>query len=110
MRFSGSVGYATNTQTSPGVWEDVFTERTFYGTVIRDSSRLGAPSLVPPEVNNSISLGNSFSLVGDAEAYENIEHIRYVRWRGSVWTVTDIEVQRPRLILTVGGLWDGNTA
>jgi hypothetical protein len=110
MRFSGSVGFVTNTETAPGVWSDVITERFYYGNVVRNSSRLGPPLMVPPEVNNNLSLGNSFSLVGDAEAYENFMHIRYVRWQSNVWTITDVEVVRPRLILTIGGLWNGNTA
>lgn len=110
MRFSGTVGFATSTEVTPGVWKDVIVERLYFGDVIRDSRRLGAPLLVPPEVAGTISVENSFSIVGDAMAYENFMHIRYVRWLGNVWVVTDVEVRRPRLILAIGGQWDGDTA
>lgn len=109
MRFSGAVGFATQTEGTPGVWTDTIVERTYYGDVIRDSRRLGAPSLVPPEIAGTITVQNQISVVGDAMAYENFLNIRYVSWLDVNWTVTDVEVRRPRLILSLGGQWDGNT-
>lgn len=109
MRFSGAVGYATSEQTSPGVWKEIITEVIYYGDVVRDSMRQERPSQVPPVINPGISLVNSFSIVGDEQAYGNFTNMRYVRWEGITWTITNVEVLRPRLILTVGGKWDGNT-
>jgi hypothetical protein len=110
MRFSGAVGFASREETSPGVWQEVITERTYYGDVVRDARRMVAPSQTPPVLNVGLELGNSFSIVGDADAYANFMNMRYVRWEGNVWQITDVEVQRPRLILSIGGQWDGNTA
>lgn len=110
MRFSGAVGYAVSEETAPGVWVDVITEVTYFGDVVRNTSRREPPSQVPPMTNGNIALENSFSIVADAVAYENFKNMRYVSWNGSKWEVTNVEVQRPRLILTVGGLWNGNTA
>lgn len=110
MRFYGAVGYAASTETSPGVWEDVITEKTYYGDVIRNSRRLETPVLVPPETSANLALENSFSILADAEAYVNFMNIRYVEWEGTRWVVTNVEVRRPRLILTVGELWNGNSA
>jgi hypothetical protein len=110
MRFSGAVGYATSVQESPGVFADEITEKTYYGDVTRQARRLEAPATVPPELNNNIALENSFSILADEEAYDNFEKMRYVVWNGKPWTITNVEVRRPRLILTIGGLWDGRTA
>jgi hypothetical protein len=110
MRFSGTVGYATSTETAPGVWTDVITEKQYFGDVIRDTRRLDPSSLTPPALNAGITLGNSFSILADAYAYENFKKMRYVSWNGSNWTIDNVEVRRPRLILTVGDLWNGNTA
>lgn len=110
MRFSGTVGFAVSAETSPGVWTDVITERKYFGDIVRSSRRLEGPAQVPPETNANVALGNSFSIVADAMAYENYQHMRYVKWNGGYWTITDVEVQRPRLILTVGGGWNGNKA
>lgn len=109
MRFSGTVGYAEQAETSPGVWTDVITERHYYGDVFRNSRRLEAPSLEPPMVHGSLVLENSFSISADAHAYENFMNMRYISWEGKNWEITNVEVRRPRLILTVGGLWNGVT-
>jgi hypothetical protein len=109
MRFYGAVGYAVSTETAPGVWEEVITEKMYYGDVIRRSRRQEPPPAVPPGVNNDLALENQFSLLADAEAYANFMNIRYVAWEGHRWTATNVEVRRPRLIFTVGELWNGNT-
>ncbi len=108
MRFHGAVGYATESETAPGVWTEVMTEYTYSGDVIRDSRRLESSS--PTELNSDITLGNSFSIIADAYAHGNFEKMRYVHWNGSHWKITNVEVRHPRLILTIGDLWNGNTA
>jgi hypothetical protein len=110
MRFHGTVGYATDTETAPGVWTEVITERTYTGDVLRQARRLEPSAAVPATLNENIALENRFSIVADAYAYDNFSQMRYVSWNGSVWTITTVEVQRPRLILTIGALWNGNTA
>lgn len=110
MRFYGAVGYGTSTETSPGVWTEVITEISYFGDVIRASRRLEPPSQVPPMLNDNIGLENSFSIVADAEAYENFMKMKYVNWQGVNWTVTNVEIRRPRLILTIGDRWNGDTA
>lgn len=109
MRFHGTVGIATSTETAPGVWQDVITERTFYGDVVRNTRRLVPPVLIPPELNSNLTLENSFSILGDADAYATFMNFRYITWEGNRWTITNVEVARPRLILTIGELWNGNT-
>lgn len=106
MRFSGAVGYAESQETSPGVWRDVITEKTYLGDVVRNARRLEPPALT---LNDDIAVENDFSIVADAYAYKYFAKIRYVVWNGSRWTVTNVEVRRPRLILTVGRIWNGNT-
>jgi hypothetical protein len=109
MRFYGAVGYANSVEASPGVWVEKITEVTYFGEVIRDSRRLEAPPQVPPTLNGNISLENSFSIMADAEAYNNFIKMRYVCWEGQNWTITNVEVRRPRLVLTIGGPWNGST-
>lgn len=110
MRFFGAVGYASQVESIPGVWTEVITEKNYYGDVIRQSRRLESPPTVPPTLNGDISLSNSFSILADAEAYANFMNMRYVVWDGSYWEITTAEVQRPRLILSIGGLWNGAKA
>lgn len=102
-KFHGIVGFAVQTETKPGVWLDTITERTYFGDVIRDTRRLDEVE----RVNMDISVGNSFRILADAYANEHIFAIRFLEWSGALWTVTDVEVQRPRLLLRVGGRYNG---
>jgi hypothetical protein len=106
MRFYGAVGYAESAETAPGVWTDVITEKMYYGDVTRSARRLESTTTL----NDDVTLENSFSILADAFAYENFATMRYVSWNGENWTITNVEVRRPRLILTIGDLWNGNTA
>ena len=107
MRFYGAVGYTESQQTTPGVWSDVITEKHYYGDIIRDQRRLESSA---GKVNDDIRIDNSFAVVADGYAMENFTNMRYVMWNGKPWTITNVEVRHPRLILQIGALWDGNTA
>ena len=104
-RFYGEIGYAVMTETAPDVWEETMEEHPYYGDVLRNSRTMenGAG------INQNVTVNNSISIVADAYANEHFYAMRYIRWMGSLWKITNIEVQRPRLILTIGGLWNGNT-
>lgn len=104
-KFYGKIGYGETVEKAPGVWEDVITERNYYGDVIRDSRYLKEGE----GVNNDLSVGNSISIVADAYANEHIFAIRYIEWSGALWTVSKVEVQSPRLILRLGGVYNGPT-
>ena len=103
-RFYGAVGYATTSQTAPGVWTEAYTERNYFGDVTRFSRRLESNAVI----NDGISVSNVISIMADAFAYQNFASIRYVTWMGTKWTVSSVEVERPRLILTLGGVFNGS--
>ena len=107
MRFAGTVGYATSAEVTPGVWMDTITEYQYYGKVVTDTRRLDPPPTTPPTLNMNVTLGSSFIIVADAQAYANYLNMRYVIWDGVYWTITGVEVDRPCLTLTVGGIWNG---
>jgi hypothetical protein len=109
MRFHGAVGYANSEETAPGVVEEIITERTYSGDVFRDIGRRVDSPAVPGMLNPDVRIDNNISIVADAYAYENILQMRYVNWNGHNWIVSSVEVRRPRLILSIGGLWNGNT-
>lgn len=105
-KFYGRVGYATSVETSPGVWEDVIVERLYFGDVIKNTRKLADGQYL----NDDISVSNSISIVADAWANNHFFAIRYVEWAGTFWTVSDVEVRSPRLILQLGGIYNGPTA
>lgn len=105
-RFHGKVGYGTSTEVASGVWEDTIEQREYYGDVVRNTRTLSEGE----NLNKDLSVQNSISIVADAYANEHFFAIRYVEWAGERWTVSDVEVQRPRLILRLGEVYSGPIA
>lgn len=105
-KFFGELGYGHMTETAPGVYQETITEKSYFGDVIQNTRRLVGEG----KVNFDVVLTNNLSVVADAYANENYFAIRYARWNGAVWVVTSVQVQRPRLILELGGVYDGNKA
>ena len=105
-RFYSEVGFANKVEIRPGVWEDRIIVRKYQGDLIKNSRKLDAGD----RVHSDISVGNSISIVADPYAREHFFAMMFVKWAGALWTVTDVEVQSPRLILRLGGVYNGPTS
>ncbi len=107
-RFFGKIGFVKTEETDPedhpGVWDPVLTEREYYGDVIRNNRRWDQNS---SGVNDNLVINNTISIVADDYANRYMGAMKYVRWHGERWQISTIEVQRPRIILTLGGVYDG---
>lgn len=101
-KFYGVVGYADSVETSPGVWTEQITERPYYGEMLRTTRRLRTDS----KVNDDVNVSNELSIISDPFANMNFFAMRYVEFMGAKWKITDVSVQHPRLILTIGGLYN----
>jgi hypothetical protein len=104
-RFFGRIGYGETVETTPGVWVDQVVEYSYYGDVIRNSRELREGE----NLNRDLSVQNSITIVADEYANEHFFDIRYVEWMGSLWTISSVEVQRPRLLLRLGEVYNGPT-
>lgn len=102
-KFYGSIGYAEQKETNPGVWEEEITERSYFGDLIRNARRLESSN----SINDDININNEISIVADQFAYQNFYKMRYVVFMGAKWKISNVEVQHPRLILTIGGVYNG---
>lgn len=105
-KFYGVIGFVTTEETTPGVWTEQITERFYYGDLVRNTRRLQSSDTV----NDSIDISNEIGIVADPFARENFHAMRYVKFMGAAWKVSSVEVQYPRLILTVGGLYNGEVS
>lgn len=101
-KFYGPVGYAETVETIPGVWEEQIKEHYYHGDVIRNTRRLQSSD----KVNDDIEISNEISIVADPFAMGNFHTIRYVGFMGAKWKVTSVEVSYPRLVLSIGGVWN----
>ena len=103
-KFFGKIGLFTQEETSPGVWEERVIEKECFGDVVRDNRRFQNHS----NLNDDITISNSFSIVADKEAYTYFHNIRYVDYMGTKWKVESVDASNPpRLVLDVGGVYNG---
>lgn len=102
-KFYGVIGFAEMKETSPGVWKESIVPKNYYGDLNRNVRRLQSGD----QVNDDISITNEISIISDPYISQNFHSIRYVEFMGAKWKVTSVEVQYPRLILMLGGVYNG---
>ena len=106
MRFAGKIGFRSTTETIPGIWEEVITERMYSGAILQNYRRLQSES---KEIVDDVRVSNRISIVADQFAYNNFHTMIWVEWMGTKWKAQDVEVVMPRLQITLGGEYNGDT-
>lgn len=104
-KWSGVIGYAEKVEVRPGIWEDGITERPYFGDVGRNTRRLQGGSTV----NDGITISNEISVVSDPYAIQNFHKMRYLSFMGENWRIESADVQYPRIVISLGGVWNGDT-
>lgn len=99
----GEIGYAELKETAPGVWTECINPRNYYCELVRNTRRLQTTG----NLNDDITISNEISVLADPYAYENYHSMRYVEFMGTKWKVISVEVQYPRLVLMLGGVYNG---
>ena len=104
-KFYGKVGFGETVETVPGQWDVQITERSYCGDVTKISKR----NQQGESVNDNLILRNEFSIIADAYAYQNFLKMLYIEWMGVRWKISSVDVQRPRLLLSIGDVYNGNS-
>lgn len=104
-KYHGKIGFVQTEERAPSAWVEVATEREYFGEATRIAKKWESSG----HLNDNLQVNNQISIVADQYARDNLFAIRYVCWMGSRWKVTNAEVQHPRLILTIGGVYNGKT-
>ena len=101
-KFYATIGFVTTVEQTPGVWMESQTTKRYACDVISVSRRLQNDA----KANDDINIANRFSIVGDPYAMSNFFAMRWIEFQGVRWQITSVEVERPRLVLTIGGLYN----
>ena len=104
-KWFGKIGYAITSETESDIWEPTIVEKEYYGDLTTDRRKRQNSG----EVNDNINLANVISIIADPFAIQNCSYMAYAEVMGARWKISDIEVQYPRLILTVGGVYNGDS-
>lgn len=102
-KWFGKVGYVEHVETKPGIWKEQITERSYSGDLIRNVRKFQNTS----SVNGEVDIANDISIVADPYAIQHFHNMRYAEFMGGKYIVSNVEVQYPRLILTLGGRYNG---
>ena len=101
-RFHGIIGYSELEETSPGIWSEKIVERTYTGDMTKNFVNADSS----PLINTNVKLSNTISIYSDPYANSNLFNIRYLKYLGGKWKVESVEIAWPRLILTLGDLYN----
>lgn len=101
-KFHGVIGYGFSKETAPGVYKMQFIEKSYGGDILRFNRNLKGSD----KINDDVEISNSFSIVADPWAFANIYAIKYIEWMGTKWKVSNISVEPPRLVLSIGGIYN----
>lgn len=104
-KFRGAIGLVEEIETAPDVYEQKAIERKYRGDFVRNTRRWDNSE----HLNDNLTLNNEISIVADSYLYKHIYAMRYVKFEGTAWEITNITLQRPRIILSVGGIYNGPT-
>ena len=103
-KWFGKIGYVHEVQTAPSVWKQEETVREYYGDIIRNTSRW---STNQDSTNDDLTINNQISIVADPFAYQNFHSMKWIEFMDAKWKITSVEPKYPRLILTIGGVYNG---
>lgn len=105
-RYYGAIGFADGeVETAPGSWSEKIVEHPYRGEITRNQVRWTQGS----EMNDPLRIDNAISVISDPYLERHVSDIRYITWLGSKWKVSSVSIQRPRLILQIGGLYHEQT-
>jgi hypothetical protein len=102
-KFYGKIGFARLVEDSPGVWIEDVEERYYYGDVLASTVRYENSG----NVNDNLNISNKISILSDSFANENLHSMKYIEFMATKWKINNIEILYPRLVLTIGGVYNG---
>lgn len=103
-RWYGEIGFGVTTETAPSVFSEKIVPRKYYGEIIRNNRKLQTSD----KVNDDITITNQISILCDPYTMENFHAMRYATFMNSKWKITDVEVEYPRLMLSLGGVYNAH--
>lgn len=86
-----------------GIYTEEIEEKVYYGDLL--SSRWNNENN-QNSTNTNVRLNNSISVICDKYLSENISVMRYITYKNSKWCINGIEIQPPRIIINIGGIYN----
>ena len=102
-KYFGLVGYTVSVETAPGVWEPSIVEKPVYGDIVRDNvNNLRGEN----QVNDNVKINNQISIVMDPFVMKNFSSMIYITYADIKWRIVTVEVKYPRLLISMGEVYN----
>lgn len=105
-QFRGKIGFSIPVNKGHGIYDNSVVERTYRGDILSQSRKLDAGT----NINDNIDMNIRLSILSDDFLNVHLSQITYVHYMGGVWKVKSIEPSRPRIVLALGGVYNGPMA
>lgn len=105
MKWYGKIGYALTVDNGNGVWTPTMSWKQYYGDVQRFSRRIESGR----SINDNLNIGNTISILADPYAMKNLGYMKCIEWMGTLWEISSIDISYPRMNLSIGGVYNGDT-
>lgn len=102
-KFHGNIGFAEQYESKPGVWSNRIVEREYFGDVLNFFYTASNGS---ETTNDELGINNQISIVANEYAFQNFQFMRYIVYMGVKWRITKVDVNYPRLELSIGGVYN----
>lgn len=102
-KWSGDIGFYETVETEPGLYESQVITQHYRG----DVNTLRWRHTSTDTINDNINISTQISIIANPYIYSNCYNIAYVEYLGHKWKVSEVEPRLPRLILTLGGDYNG---
>ena len=113
MRYCAKIGFRWTDEerledgTPTSVWKEFYAERTYKADVMSNGYR----NQQGEGINDDYKINNKLSLLAcDAFTLSHLNSVIFCELYGVKWKVTSVDIQRPRLIVTLGGEYHEQTA
>lgn len=104
-KWYGDIGFLETSEVEPGIWiEQEIVKRPYYGEIISNKWKRQFGG----QVNDNVDINNQISILADEYAFNHVSTMAWIEFYGEKWKISDVEVQHPRLIINIGGVWNGN--
>jgi hypothetical protein len=114
-KFYGTIGYSvtkeimvddgSGSEVGTGKWVDEVIEKLYTGDVIKPAYKWRSTDNINPDV----VVSDTISIIADGFMLSNTHSMKYVRWRDACWSIVGVDIERPRVLITLGGLFSGQT-
>lgn len=104
MKFSGKAGFRIDdVEIEPGVYKPQVVVKAIKGSVVSNSYQHQNSD---KSTIDNVRITNQLSIVANQFLNKHITNLMYVEFQGVKWKVESFDIQPPRVVVSLGGVYN----